>query len=141
SAQRYRLNRFEMILPDGQPIRWAMNSMHATRLTDRVYGPNLMLQVCAKAADSSLPIFLFGGSQTLLDELQEKLHQRFPHLIIAGVRASKFGTLSGEERVDLIAQSGNSGARLKCVGLGSHREEIFCDEMREPMTMPLLGVG
>ena len=23
-AQRYRLNRFDMIVPDGQPVRWAL---------------------------------------------------------------------------------------------------------------------
>ncbi len=37
---RYRLNAFDMLVPDGQPVRWALNRMHGTRLPDRVYGPN-----------------------------------------------------------------------------------------------------
>lgn len=141
SAHRYRLNKFELILPDGQPIRWAMNSLYGTRLADRVYGPNLMLRVCAKAADSGIPIFLFGGSETLLSELQEGLYRRFPHLIIAGVRSSKFRTLTAEEYEDLVAEIRNSGARLTFVGLGCPRQEVFAYEMKEALSMPLLAVG
>ncbi|MGL4375811.1 MAG: WecB/TagA/CpsF family glycosyltransferase, partial [Microcoleaceae cyanobacterium] len=36
---RYRLNHFDLVLPDGQPVRWALNLLHKTALTDRVCGP------------------------------------------------------------------------------------------------------
>ena len=39
NEHRHRLNALEMIVPDGQPVRWAMNSLHKTALSDRVYGP------------------------------------------------------------------------------------------------------
>ena len=47
---RYRLNRFDLIVPDGQPVRWALNLMYGARLEDRVYGPELTLRVCERAA-------------------------------------------------------------------------------------------
>ena len=28
---RYRLNHFDLVCPDGQPVRWAMNLMHKTK--------------------------------------------------------------------------------------------------------------
>ena len=62
SAQRQRLNRFDLIVPDGQPVRWALRWLHRQRLPDRVYGPNLMLKVCEQAAAEGLPIFLFGST-------------------------------------------------------------------------------
>ncbi len=32
-----RLNSFDLITPDGQPVRWAMNWLHDAGLPDRVY--------------------------------------------------------------------------------------------------------
>ncbi|TWT90238.1 putative N-acetylmannosaminyltransferase [Pseudobythopirellula maris] len=138
---RWRLNGFDMICPDGQPVRWALNWLHGAGLTDRVYGPNLMLQVCERAAATGVPIFLFGGSEELLATLSDRLTARFPELQIAGVRASKFRTLSDEERDELVQEIRDSGARLAFVGLGCPRQEVFAYEMRDRLSMPLLAVG
>ena len=40
-VQKYRLNRFGLVAPDGQPVRWALRILHGEKLPDRVYGPNL----------------------------------------------------------------------------------------------------
>ena len=37
--QKFRLNRFDLLVPDGQPIRWAINGLHRAGLPDRVYQP------------------------------------------------------------------------------------------------------
>ena len=55
AAHRYRLNRFDLLVPDGQPVRWALNWLHRAHLPDRVYGPELMLRVCRAAAEQGLP--------------------------------------------------------------------------------------
>ncbi|MEP0345770.1 WecB/TagA/CpsF family glycosyltransferase, partial [Rhodopirellula bahusiensis] len=51
----YRLNQFDLVCPDGQPVRWALNRLHrgsfdGPALSDRVYGPELTLRLCAQAA-------------------------------------------------------------------------------------------
>src|SRR5262249_36818982 len=79
---RYRLNRFDLLVPDGQPVRWALNWLHRSQLPDRVYGPTLMLKTCARAAEEGLPIFLFGGTAELLSALEANLLGRFPTLRI-----------------------------------------------------------
>ena len=140
-THRYRLNHFEMIVPDGQPVRWALNLLHGTKLPDRVYGPNLMLEVCRASAQAKVPIFLFGGSEALLADLQEKLLEKFPELQIAGMRASKFRTLNSEERQELVQEIRDSGAKLAFVGLGCPRQEVFSHEMKESLSMPLMAVG
>ena len=48
---RAKVNTFELVTPDGQPVRWAMNLLHRAGLTDRVYGPELMLHLCRAAAE------------------------------------------------------------------------------------------
>lgn len=140
-THRYRLNQFEMLVPDGQPIRWALNSLHKTELADRVYGPTLMLKLCEKAAECRMPIFLFGGSESLLADLQKSLLEAYPHLQIAGVRPSLFRTMNETEREELVEEISASGARMTFVGLGCPRQEVFCYEMKERLSMPLLAVG
>src|SRR3954469_15578511 len=38
-----RLNGLDLIVPDGQPVRWALRILHGKGLPNRVYGPNLTL--------------------------------------------------------------------------------------------------
>src|ERR1700722_1795216 len=44
------MNAFDVIAPDGQPVRWALNFFHKAGLTDRVYGPELTIRLCGAAA-------------------------------------------------------------------------------------------
>lgn len=141
AEHRYRLNRLDLITPDGQPVRWALRWLHGVALPDRVYGPTLMLKTCERAAADGLPIFLFGGSESLLERLRENLLEKFPNLKIAGMRASKFRQLNETEREALIAEIRASGAQITFVGLGCPRQEIWAYEFRDALSMPLLAVG
>src|SRR5260370_18461157 len=51
ASLRAKVNAFEMITPDGQPVRWALNLLHRARLVDRVYGPELSLRPCLPTAE------------------------------------------------------------------------------------------
>jgi N-acetylglucosaminyldiphosphoundecaprenol N-acetyl-beta-D-mannosaminyltransferase len=140
-THRYRLNNFDLLVPDGQPVRWALQWLHRARLPDRVYGPNLMLQVCERAADEKLPIFFYGGTRELLQSLSQRLMARHPSLQIAGLRPSAFRQISVQERDAAAAEIRDSGARITFIGLGCPRQEVFAFEMRERLGMPLLAVG
>jgi N-acetylglucosaminyldiphosphoundecaprenol N-acetyl-beta-D-mannosaminyltransferase len=140
-VHRYRLNRFDLVVPDGQPVRWALNLLHRTRLPERVYGPALMLKTCQWAAEQGMPVFLFGGTPDLSAALCQRLQQRFPQLEIAGARPSLFRRLSADERDELVAAIRGSGAALTFVGLGCPRQEVWAYEFREALSMPLVAVG
>jgi len=138
---RYRLNDFDLLVPDGQPVRWALNWLHRTRLADRVYGPTLMLELCRRASAERLPVFLFGGTEPLVASLRESLASRFPALEIAGVKASQFRRLSTAERDETVAAIRASGAAVTFVGLGCPRQEVWAFEFRRLLSMPLVAVG
>jgi len=140
-VQRIRLNNFDLVVPDGQPVRWALNLLHGTRLDERVYGPTLMLQMCEWAAAHEAPIFLFGGTGDQLAALGQRLLPRFPGLRIAGTRPSAFRRLTAAERDQLVAEIRGSGAALTFVGLGCPRQEVWAYENRDALSMPLLAVG
>src|SRR6185436_11276556 len=84
------LNQLDLITPDGQPVRWALNLLGARELKDRVYGPTLILKVCERAAANGLPIFLYGITAEVLERLSRNLQTRFPRLIVSGVKAGRF---------------------------------------------------
>lgn len=140
-THRYRLNHLDLVVPDGQPVRWALNSLHKAGLSDRVYGPNLTLKLCEAAAAESLPIYLYGSKASVLSELSRNLCQRFPGLKIAGAEPSRFRCLSEEEKLEVAQRISESGARITFVGLGCPRQEVWVYEYRDLLKMPMLAVG
>jgi N-acetylglucosaminyldiphosphoundecaprenol N-acetyl-beta-D-mannosaminyltransferase len=140
-AHNARLNSFDVVTPDGQPVRWALNLLHGAGLTDRVYGPELTLRVLARFAAEGLPVYLYGSTEETLSRLVPALEQKFPALKIAGVEASKFRSLRPGEDVEIADRIKASGARLVLVGLGCPRQEVFTYAMRPLLDMPLMAVG
>jgi exopolysaccharide biosynthesis WecB/TagA/CpsF family protein len=140
-VHRHRLNEFDLLCPDGQPLRWALNGLHRAGLRERVYGPTLMLRACERAADEDLPVYLYGGTDSLLAALTARLRLRFPRLSIAGARASRFRRLTPAERDETVTAIRGSGASMTFVGLGCPRQEVWAFEFRQALSMPLLAVG
>ena len=141
SEHRHRLNQLELVVPDGQPVRWALNLLYGAKLKDRVYGPSLMLKTCEAAAENDVPIFLFGGKQELLDDLEKHLVAKFPKLVVAGKLPSKFRTVDHQEKLEIIKEINNSGAGITFVGLGCPRQEVWTYEFKDRLKMPVLAVG
>lgn len=141
SAQRYRLNRFDLLVPDGQPVRWALNALHRTSLRERVYGPELTLRVCRAAAAMGLPVYFYGSRPEVLEKLTRNLTSRFPGLCIAGAEPSLFRRCTPEEKTAIAQRIKDSGAQIVFVGLGCPRQEVWCYEFREQLDMPTLAVG
>jgi N-acetylglucosaminyldiphosphoundecaprenol N-acetyl-beta-D-mannosaminyltransferase len=140
-AHNARLNAFDIVTPDGQPVRWALGVLHGIKLADRVYGPTLTLRVLSRAADEGLPIYLYGSTDDVLAKLVDSLQGMFPTLVIAGMEASKFrANHDGEER-EIADRIAASGARIVLVGLGCPRQEVFTHALRPLLDMPLLAVG
>jgi N-acetylglucosaminyldiphosphoundecaprenol N-acetyl-beta-D-mannosaminyltransferase len=140
-VHQFRLNHLDLLLPDGQPIRWVLNLLYRAGLRDRVYGPNLMKRVCAAAAQRGTPIYFYGTNPETLDSLQIQLAIEHPDIIIAGVEPSRFRRLSPSEKEGVAARILASGARIVFVGLGCPRQETFAYEFRDLLPMPVLAVG
>ena len=139
--QRFRLNSLDLVVPDGQPVRWALNWIYRAGLRDRVYGPNLTLQVCKRAEQEGLSVFFFGGTAEILEQLRENLLIRFPRLRVVGTMSSKFRCLTLSEKDHVVEEIRSSGASIVFVGLGCPRQEIWAYEFREFISCPLLAVG
>lgn len=140
-VHRYRLNSLDLVAPDGQPVRWALNMAHNTGLEDRVYGPTLMLRLCQEASSRDLSVYLYGSRRDVVEALARSLVAQFPELRIVGIEPSTFGTLSQDEQTALVSRIQQSGANLLFVGLGCPRQEVFVYEFRDALSLPVVAVG
>jgi exopolysaccharide biosynthesis WecB/TagA/CpsF family protein len=140
-AHNARLNSFDVVTPDGQPVRWALKVLGGIELADRVYGPTLTLRVLDRCAAEGLPVYLYGSTVDTLEKLTGELQTQFPALKIAGAEPSKFRAAADGEDREIADRIRASGARLVLVGLGCPRQEVFVYAMRPLLDMPLLAVG
>jgi N-acetylglucosaminyldiphosphoundecaprenol N-acetyl-beta-D-mannosaminyltransferase len=141
AVHRHRLNRLDLVVPDGQPVRWAMKWLHGVRLPERVYGPELTLRVCERAAAEGVGVYLYGSTQDVLDRFAKNLKARYPDLIIAGSQPSRFRQINADEQAEIAATIRASGAGIVLVGLGCPRQETWVFENRGLLSMPLMAVG
>ena len=138
---RYRINAFDVVAPDGQPVRWALNLLHKAGLTDRVCGPVMMKKLCARAADEGIGIYLYGSKPQTLKDLQANLEEQFPSIRILGIESPPFRPLTEEETTAAIDRINASGAGLVFIGLGCPRQDIFAHQNRNRIHAVQLCVG
>ena len=141
STHARRLNGLDLVVPDGQPVRWALSGLHKQKLPDRVYGPNLTLKVAESLTKEGLSIYLYGSKRETLEKFAENLKKLYPGFKIAGMEESKFRRLSADERLELVDRIKASGANAVFLGLGCPRQETWAYEYRNLLSMPILAVG
>jgi N-acetylglucosaminyldiphosphoundecaprenol N-acetyl-beta-D-mannosaminyltransferase len=140
-SYRYRINAFDVVGADGQPVRWAMNLLHKAGMVERVCGPIMMLRMCARCADEGVSIYLYGSTPQTLEDLQTALEDKFPGIRIAGVESPPFRSLTAEENQTACDRINASGAGIVFVGLGCPRQDIFAHQNRNRIHAVQLCVG
>ncbi|MEM7757656.1 MAG: WecB/TagA/CpsF family glycosyltransferase [Cyanobacteria bacterium P01_A01_bin.40] len=141
STHARRLNGLDLVVPDGQPVRWALSSLYNQKLPDRVYGPNLTLKVAESLTKEGLSIYLYGSKKKTLEKFALNLRRLYPEFKIAGMEESKFRRLSESERLELVQRIKKSGANAVFLGLGCPRQETWAYEYRNLLNIPILAVG
>ena len=135
------LNGALLCTPDGMPMVWA-GRLNGHRAMSRVYGPDLMLEVCAWSETSGARHFFYGGANGVADLLAGKLKTRFPKLIVAGTFTPPFRPLTGEETARLQAQISAARPDILWVGLSTPKQEKFMAEFLPKLDVTLMvGVG
>lgn len=136
-----QIGRFDLVVPDGQPVRWALRLVHGIRLPDRVYGPELMMRLCRRARESGVSIYLYGSTNDTVRRLRASLERSLPGLAIVGCEPSVFRPLTPAEDNELVDRIARSGAGIVFVGLGCPRQEAFGFAHRETIRAAQVCVG
>jgi N-acetylglucosaminyldiphosphoundecaprenol N-acetyl-beta-D-mannosaminyltransferase len=135
------LNRAFLCTPDGMPMVWA-GKLNGHREMRRVYGPDLMLDVCAWSEKNPCRHFFLGGAEGVAESLAEKLKVRFPKLEIVGIFTPPFRPLNAEEETQLREKIRVARPDILWVGLSTPKQEKFMAEFLPKLDVTLMiGVG
>ena len=135
------VSKINMLVPDGQPVRWALNAFYNVGLKDRVYGPKLTLHVLQKANELQLKIYLFGSTATTLEKLVNFIKTNYPRVSIVGIHNDRFREATIIEDMDDIQKINKSGAQIVLVGRGCPRQEIWVAEHIGKINAVMMAVG
>ncbi len=136
-----KVNEINLIVPDGQPVRWAMNAFHKAGLADRVYGPQLTLSVLQEANQLKLNVYLYGSKRQTLDKLISFIENSYPAVNICGVHEDRFREASALEDQADIQKINNSDAHIVLVGRGCPRQEKWVADHLGKINAAMMAVG
>jgi N-acetylglucosaminyldiphosphoundecaprenol N-acetyl-beta-D-mannosaminyltransferase len=135
------LNNAFLCTPDGMPMVWA-GKLNGHREMRRVYGPDLMLDVCAWSETSGAKHFFYGGADGVAELLAQKLKEKFPKLPVVGTFTPPFRALNGTEEEKLAHQICAAQPDILWVGLSTPKQEKFMAEYLPKLDATLMiGVG
>src|ERR1039457_665134 len=141
AAFKQILNGAFLCTPDGMPMVWA-GKMAGHREMSRVYGPDLMLEVCAWSETSGCRHFFYGGADGVAELLARKLKAKFPKLAVVGTFMPPFRALNADEVMKLQAQISAAQPDILWVGLSTPKQEKFMAEFLPKLDVTLMvGVG
>ena len=135
------LNQALLTTPDGMPTVWIGRDRGYSDMR-RVYGPDLMLNVCRRFVDRGCNHFLYGGEPGVAKNLAEHLEKIVPGVRIVGTYTPPFRPLNLAEERDLIRRVRELRPEFFWVGLSTPKQERFMAEYIDKLdTKVMLGVG
>src|SRR5271169_2077590 len=141
AALKAILNCAFLTTPDGMPTVW-VGKWQGFHSMGRVYGPELMLELCRLSVARGYTHFFYGGKPGLAEQLGTELSRRFPGLRIVGTFSPPFRDLDLAEEAELLSTVAKCKPDFFWVGLSTPKQERFMARYldRLPTTL-MLGVG
>src|SRR5919197_1041821 len=130
------LNLGDLNIPDGMAVAWASRVLGYP--TPRLAGTDALSLTVAQGVRRNLRHDLDGGSEEGLGQLRHHLETRYPNASIAGAESPPFRTLSGEEIEAAAWRIRSAGAGAVWVGLGTPKQDIVAQQLRELEAAPLI---
>jgi N-acetylglucosaminyldiphosphoundecaprenol N-acetyl-beta-D-mannosaminyltransferase len=137
------LQRASINFPDGKSVVWANKLLHRMRTipNDRVYGPDLFLDVFENGQELGLRHYLLGSTPQVLSGLETELRRRFPKAAIVGAVSPPFRALTEQETAEQTARLVESKAQVVWVGLGTPKQDWESARLAGDIAAIFIAVG
>jgi N-acetylglucosaminyldiphosphoundecaprenol N-acetyl-beta-D-mannosaminyltransferase len=134
-------NAAGLVTPDGMPLVW-LSHLRGFSDVERVYGPDLMLTMCARSVDKGYRHFFYGGAPGVAERLVDRLQARFPGLQVAGIDSPPFRPLTSEEDRAAVERINATRPDILWVGFSTPKQERWMAAHVGRLSAPvLIGVG
>jgi len=135
------VNASGLSTPDGMPLVW-LSRLRGHRRTDRVYGPDLMLALCARGERTGHRHFFYGGRPGVAERLVERLTEQYPGLQVAGVYAPPHRPVDVDEEPAVLEGIEKTRPDIVWVGLGTPKQDYWIARHRRHLSAAaLIAVG
>ena len=134
------LNESAVTFPDGSPIARTMRSMGISN-AHQVAGPDFMEAMFQASMDGSVRHFFYGASESTLEALRQKLTERYPGIVIAGMYSPPYRPLSPEEDEKDVQMINDTNPDIVWVGLGAPKQEKWMNAHMDRVHGVMCGVG
>ncbi len=135
------VNSADLATPDGMPTVW-IGRIYGHKNIKRVYGPELMIEVCDISQKKGYKSYFYGSSEDVLNKLKENLNKKYLDLVISGMYSPPFRQLTKEEDDKIVEDINDNSPDIVWVGLGSPKQDLWMYEHRDRIDAPvMIGVG
>ena len=135
------LNLGDLNFADGHYVAMVGRWRGQTDLTERVYGPTLMLATMDRGRSVGLRHYLYGTTPDTVNRLAKTLSELYPGLDIVGLEAPPFRPLDTDEEIALEARIEAAKPDILWVGVGTPRQDEFVAHHAKRFGCTVVPVG
>ena len=130
-----------LVAPDGMPTVW-MGHLQGFTAMQRVFGPDLMVDIMSRAEFRNCVHFFCGGKPGVAESLRDEMLRRFPWVQITGTYSPPFRPMTAMEEIELEAKVRSLRPDIIWVGLSTPKQERFMARYLPVLdTKLMVGVG
>jgi N-acetylglucosaminyldiphosphoundecaprenol N-acetyl-beta-D-mannosaminyltransferase len=131
------LNQSVLNTPDGMPLVW-VGKLYGYQHIERVYGPDLLRDVCAHSARTGWTHYFYGSAPGVVEKLKSVLEKRNPGIQVVGTYCPPFRPLTPREEAELIADVERVRPDIFWVGISTPKQLYFMDQMRTKLACKII---
>jgi N-acetylglucosaminyldiphosphoundecaprenol N-acetyl-beta-D-mannosaminyltransferase len=127
----------DVINIDGMGVVWGARIL-GEDVPERVAGVDLFDRLLQLSAERAYPVYLLGGTASIVERTARVVAQQYPTLLLAGYNDGYFW----EDERRVVDAIRNSGARLLFVAITSPKKENFINKWKYDLGVDfVMGVG
>jgi N-acetylglucosaminyldiphosphoundecaprenol N-acetyl-beta-D-mannosaminyltransferase len=128
----------DLIVADGLPVVWASRILDEP-LPERVTGIDLFEKLLDLADQERFSGYFLGAKQEVLDEMLQRIKQRYPNFRCAGSRNGYFEEADSEA---IVREIQKAEPDILFVGISTPKKELFLQRCQGSLSVPIChGVG
>ena len=104
-------------------------------------GPDLMRELLKESGTKHYRHYFYGSTQETLDILREKITEKYPGAVIAGMYSPPFRPLTADEDAEIVEKINAAKPDFVWVGLGAPKQERWMAAHKDRVQALMIGVG
>ena len=141
AAFRAVVNGAALVLPDGQPMVWALRALGLPQRARVRVAPDLLIELFAACQARGLKLGLYGGTPETLNDFVNYMGDNFPALDVAYAWSPPFRPLTQAEDDAVVREVSAAGVQLLLVGIGCPKQERWMAAHAAALPCVMIGVG